>query len=1073
VNKHPLKTLTVGFVVALTAASVASVAVAAPKKKPAKKAVARTKAKAKGSAPVRAGTGDVSAGQREKVALPTSIALKTPVATRSLGEVKPPRSNEFYESNNKEAEYEHLVDEEIRALYNLSIQNKRSPNRGEIWLRLGERYVEKARLIEFREQANYDKALKAFLEKKSGVRPKIDNRASHEYNKKAIELYQWFVQDFPKDPKVDQALFFLGYNQFELGNPDAGERYYLQLLHQYPDSPFVIESRFALGEYYFENEQWQKALDNYAKVIEAKRARLNAFALYKASWCYYRLGRAAAGLKSLERVVRLSRASDGGDNVSGGGKRAVNKVRLASEALKDYVPFYAEVGDPRRAFSEFQRVSGDEKQAAQMLERLAYIYSDSGNRVSANSIFKQLISMNPDGERAAEYQYQVVLAYATSDPKSFRYELEIWLNQFGPDSEWAKVNAKNQKLVGDMSKLQETTVRNNVLQLHQTAQNSRIETAQKSAAAAYAQYFRYFPQSEKQVEMRFFYAELLYDMERYTDAAKLYNYVADHDEPNGKYRERAIVNTLLALEKDLPSNADIEAKRGKSLDPLPLDPPVARFEAAALKYANAFPKSEKASDILRRLGVLYYSYNQFDKAIDIFQRILKDYPKSPNAEIAGNLILDIYKLKGDMIGLADKGQEMLQNPSIANSQFGTKIRGMMEKASFMKADKLAEKGDPGAAAKQYEQFATTYKSSDLAVASRYKAAVNYEKAGDLVSSMRMHAMILAGDSGDPKVRDIQNDSRNALSHLYQQTGQLELAAKSYHDYAASNLKDSKAINGFFNAGVLYDALGEYGQAQTNYDTYFAKSKNSDRIEVLYLDGQIWKKRGNQGRAASFFDRYIKEGGRNQAHIVEAVYEMARNSKRLGQNTKQKELWQEVISRHKRAGAAKEATAAFAAEAQFELSQPILRDLNAIKFYHNAKQQAQAANDIKQLREKYVNEMKKVILFDNAKWIIAALASSGQMFETIAHKFDGIPTPNGFSPEDAKKYRDLISQQSNGFRDEAKNSYKTAVDRSQELESYSEWTMIARQGLANLDPASKAKDAGEVAADAQTTDWMGL
>jgi TolA-binding protein len=1011
--------------------------------------------------------------EREKMALPTSQALRAPVATRSLGEVKPPRSNDFYEANNKEAEYEHLVDEEIRALYNLSQQNKRSPNRGEIWLRLGERYVEKARLVGFREQSAYDVQMKSFMDKKSRVRPKMDAHLSRDYNKKAIELYQWFVQDFPKDPKVDQALFFLGYNQFELGNPDAGEKYYIQLLHQFPDSSYVTESRFALGEYYFENEQWQKALDNYAKVIESKRARLNSFALYKAAWCYYRLGRASAGLKALDRVIRLSRAGDANDSsVSGGGKRAVNKVRLASEALKDYVPFYAEVGDPRRAASEFERISGDEKTANQMLERLAYIYADAGNRVSANSIFKQLISMNPNGERAAEYQYQVVLAYATSDPKSFRYELEIWLNQFGPDSDWAKANQKNAKLTGDVAKLQETTLRNNVLQLHQTAQNSRIQSAQKAAAAAYAQYFRYFPKTEKTIEMRFFYAELLYDMDRFEDASKLYAYVADHDE-TGKYKERAIVNTLLALEKDLPSSADIEAKRGKSIEPIPLDPPVQRFEKAALKYADAFPKSAKASDVLRRLGVLYYSYNQFDKAIDVFQRILRDYPKSPNAEIAGNLILDIYKLKGDMIGLADKGQEMLKNPSIANSKFGITIRGMMEKASFMKADKLAEKGDPAGAAKQYEQFATTYKASDLAAAARFKAAAAYEKSGDLVSAMRMHSMVLAADSTDPKVHDIQNDSRNALSHIYQQTGQLELAAKSYHDYAAQNLKDPKAVNGFFNAGVLYDSLGSYNEALSSYDTYFAKSKNADRTEVLYLDAQIWKKRGNQARAAAFFDRYIREGGRNQAHIVEATYEMAKNAKRLGQVTKQKELWQEVISRYKRSGAAKEATVAYAAEATFELAQPILHDLASVRFYHSAKQQATAANDVKLYREKYVNAMKQVILFDNAKWIVAALASSGQMFDSIAKKFDAIPNPQGFSPDDLKKYRDLINQQSAGFRSEAKNSYKTAVDRSQELESYTEWTQIARAGLSSLDPSAKSKDAGEVAADAQSTDWMGL
>ena len=96
-----------------------------------------------------------------------------------------------------------------------------------------------------------------------------------------------------------------------------------------------------------------------------------------------------------------------------------------------------------------------------------------------------------------------------------------------------------------------------------------------------------------------------------------------------------------------------------------------------------------------------------------------------------------------------------------------------------------------------------------------------------------------------------------------------------------------------------------------------------------------------------------------------------------------------------------------------------------------------------------------------------------MFESIANKFERIPVPAGFQAADAQKYKELIGVQVTGFRNEAKNSYKTAVDRSQELESYSEWTTLARQGLASLDPATKARDAGELPTGAQSIDWMGL
>jgi cellulose synthase operon protein C len=284
---------------------------------------AQKKAPAKQDAKRQSGTDRTLDLSRSKSALPDSVALKQEVKAKPLGAVKPPRSGDFYESNTKEAEYERILDEEIKTLFKLSQQTRKSPNRGEIWLRLGERYVEKARLVEMRSQAEYDKQLKDFHDKKTRIKPNLDLKLAQEYNIKAVQLYEWFVKDFPQDPKVDQALFFLGYNHFELGNTKLGEKYYQELLQKFPKSVFVSESRFALGEYYFEREDWRQALENYAKVIESKNPRLNTFALYKSAWCLYRMNRVAAALQTLERVVRLSRAGDGDGQNSG--RRTVNK----------------------------------------------------------------------------------------------------------------------------------------------------------------------------------------------------------------------------------------------------------------------------------------------------------------------------------------------------------------------------------------------------------------------------------------------------------------------------------------------------------------------------------------------------------------------------------------------------------------------------------------------------------------------------------------------------------------------------------------------------------------------------
>lgn len=1010
-------------------------------------------------------------GSLKRSALPQSRALEVPAPnrSRSMGAVKPPRSNSFLDSDTKEAQYENLLDQEIRALFKLSQKTKKSANRGEIWLRLAERYVEKARLVEFRVQNEYDRKVKDFLEKKTKIKPKLDSSVTREYSRKAIQLYDWFVKDFPNDSKIDQALFFLGYNHFELGNTKQGEDFYRQLVTRFPDSVYVTESHFALGEFYFENENWRQAFSNYQKVIQAKRARLASFAYYKGAWCLYRMSRTPDALKYLERVIRMSKAADAAAKVAG--QKTINRIRLAIEALKDYVPFYAEVGSVDRAYADFLRVSGDERAALQMLEKYAYITADQGARRIAAQIFRQLIEFAPTGERAAEYQYQIVLSFVAADAREFRRQLEIWLQNFGSDSLWATENKKNSKLVADVYRLQETTLRNHVLQLHQTAQNSRAKFSQDSAHSGYNLYSKHFPDSPQIYEMQFFHAELLFDMGRFSDAARLYVYAADHD-LKGTYKEKALLNAVLAFEKDLPSAQEIDAKRGKNLEKIPFDPAVEQFERAAVKYIAAFPKGEKVGDIERRLGVIYYSYNQFDQAIPIFEKTLYASPGSENGEIAGNLILDIYKLKDDIIGFADKGQAFLANPKIASTKFGAQVRKLMEKASYAKAEKLAATGDMATAGREFETYASVSKDPDLVLAARFKAATSYEKAGELSSAAKNYQFVIGAPGKDARTKTLQNDARNALAKIYQQSGQLDMAAKQYALFAQANTKDQRAVNGFFNAAVIWDGLGSPNEASANYELYRRNSKRADRGDTLFLEAEMWRRRNLEKRAVQYYRLYLDSGAATAERAIESTFRIADYDRRNGNFTRAMQGYSNVMRLHKNAAPlARESTVRFLAEARFEVAQPSRTELAAIKFGTTDKSQGIAATQVQAGVKKYVDQMKEVIRLDYGPMIVAALASTGQVYDMLAQKFEKIQPPAGLTGEDAKKYRELIQVEANRFKTEARTSYQAAVDRSLEFETYGFWTRSARSGLSFYD--AKYSDGGDIAVDSNAGDWMGL
>src|SRR5665213_579834 len=129
---------------------------------------------------------------KTKASLPQikKAAPPTPMSHENLAQIKPPsRSALYYEEGTNEAQLEKITDQGINQLYKLTQQFKTSKRRGELWLRLAELYVEKARLIEYRLQQNYDGQIHDFQTGKTKKKPSLDLHASQEYNRKAVQLY--------------------------------------------------------------------------------------------------------------------------------------------------------------------------------------------------------------------------------------------------------------------------------------------------------------------------------------------------------------------------------------------------------------------------------------------------------------------------------------------------------------------------------------------------------------------------------------------------------------------------------------------------------------------------------------------------------------------------------------------------------------------------------------------------------------------------------------------------------------------------------------------------------------------
>ena len=467
-----------------------------------------------------------------------------------------------------------------------------------------------------------------------------------------------------------------------------------------------------------------------------------------------------------------------------GGKK-LNVSRLENEALRDLVVFYADLGDVKRAVNYFQNVNTKESNG--YIEKLAYFFADKGNRDASRDVFRMLINQEPEAKKAFEYQYQIVQNYFYSkNSPQFKEELYRWITDFGPNSAWFTANHGDQALLQNSIKLREQTLRNYILQQHQTAQNSRAAYSRKSATDGYTLYFQEFASSAQAPDMHFFYGELLYDMGKYDEASTQYSWVAENA-PTSKFGPKASQNVLLAIEKALPKDEELLKRVGDSIEPIPMDPRVEKFIKSAMWYTQKYPTSDKDAEIKFRVGRLYYQTNNFGPAEKFFKEIVQKYPKTKYSEYSANLLLDIYNLKKDYEGLEKMGTELLANDSIASSKAGSDIRNVLEKANFKRAQDLELGKKYLESAVQFQTFATQNPASELAAMALFNAGVNFERSGKNVDAIQNYKKIVA--SKDKKAESLKPKAQKLLAKLYQDSGNFEEAAKLFKELAAQNPKD--------------------------------------------------------------------------------------------------------------------------------------------------------------------------------------------------------------------------------------------------------------------------------------------
>ncbi len=992
-----------------------------------------------------------------------------------------------YEREKNRAAYGELANqkrqEAIVQLKQILGDQKRLPanTKAEMLMRLAELYFEQSKYEYNREMDTYDDLYEKWFnlpaaQQKSNPEPQPVTTRSKAFTHKAIENYRVILKNYPSFDRVDEALFFLAFMLNDIGEEKEAVDRYQELVKTHSDSAFVPDAYNAIGEYYFNNNNAYKALQNYKRAARFKDSKIYTFALYKMGWCYYNVGEFGTAIDTMKELV-----SETDRRMRETGEKA--GISLKEEALRDLVLFFSEEGDLQAAKEYFTRY-GEKRYYRKMLSRLGNIYVDQGKNQLAVQTYRELIADNPFASDNPEHQHSIIRAYWGRDRfDEANEEINKLVETYGRSSRWAQENADNNSALKESERLIEKNLRNVAIDSHQQALKRRSAKLLLLAEENYARYLGYFEKGHKSYQMRYWYAEVLYKLKRYDKATDQYEMTVAAD-PKGKFLKDAAANAIFSIEeylKPMKKRLDANAKKavaelrrrgtgvGKYAE-IELHPWESRLVKACDAYAAALPDDKKTLRFLYKAALLLHDRNHYNDSNPRFLKIIRANPRSEMAQYGVHEILASYKRIENWSKLNEAAREFYNNPDVGKtSKFKGELKNIYQRATFKIAEGHAAADKWPEAAESFYGFYGEFGDSDVRDIALYNAAFYFGKTGDKLKMLDLRHEFVekfpkpAGK--DSAKAQLYQKSLSMLGDHYQALAAYDRSADYFRRlYDSANKFEQEgfttAQDGLYNSAVYREALGDVDGALKDFADYMKTwPGNKDELTNRMRVAKILRTSGNTDKAmaaykAIYQDKKVITGNFDVAMEAYLAYGQMLGEKgsRKSQLSHYKDGIRFFDANRAKAGSDAKLAPYYAAEMRYELLEPEYDKFVTLTIPADTKKASGAlkkkVDNLATLEQKYVG----VLELKQGEWGIAALYRIGTLYGNFADTLRAAPCPKKLDEDQCSIYKFGLEDKAYPLVDKAVDAFTKARQKSYELGLYTEYTIDSLNQLSRLRPA---------------------
>ncbi len=176
--------------------------------------------------------------------------------------------------------------------------------RAQLLLRLGLSYDDEANAIRIQPGSQVGSASKANESPDETVRAQ-----QAKWRTEAVSIYSTIIQNHPTFARLDEVLYQLALDLWELGQKPKALDTYKTLIKYHPNSKRVFDAYMSVGEHYFGQADWAKALFAYQKAAQSPDAKVQACANYKQAYCHYLVGEYSKAKEEFTAVIKSDGSS--------------------------------------------------------------------------------------------------------------------------------------------------------------------------------------------------------------------------------------------------------------------------------------------------------------------------------------------------------------------------------------------------------------------------------------------------------------------------------------------------------------------------------------------------------------------------------------------------------------------------------------------------------------------------------------------------------------------------------------------------------------------------------------------